>query len=68
MEKIEINTNFIKLSQFIKFIGIAENGAHAKNMIENSNIYVNNEIEKRKGKKLYKKDIIKIDNNEYIIY
>jgi len=68
MEKVKINTEYIKLSQFIKYIGIAENGAHAKEIISNEIIFVNSEKENRRGKKLYINDIIEIDNKKYIIY
>jgi len=67
MEKIKIKTEYIKLDQFIKFIGVAENGAHAKEIILYEKIYVNDELEKRRGKKLYKKDVIDIKEKKYII-
>jgi len=67
MEKVKIKTEYIKLDQFIKFIGVAENGAHAKEIILYENIYVNDELEKKRGKKLYKKDIISIKDKKYII-
>ena len=50
---IEITTEFIKLDQFLKYTGEAENGAMAKDMILEGLVKVNGEIELRRGRKLY---------------
>ena len=65
--KIEINTEFIKLDSALKYAGIAENGAHAKEMILDGEVLVNGEKELRRGRKLYKGDKIKIFGEEYVI-
>lgn len=65
--KIEIKTEFIKLDSALKYAGIAENGAHAKEIILDGEVMVNGEIELRRGKKLYKGDKFKIANEEYEI-
>ncbi len=67
MKKVKITTEYIKLDQFIKFVGITGSGGNAKVFIENENIYVNDEIEKRRGRKLYKKDVITINQIKYLI-
>ena len=54
MEKIEITTEYIKLDSALKYAGIAENGAHAKEMVLEGLITVNGEKELRRGRKLYK--------------
>ena len=64
---IEINTDYIKLDSALKFAGIAENGAHAKELILDGEVKVNGEIELRRGKKLYKGDKFKIFYEEYEI-
>ena len=64
---IEINTQFIKLDSALKYCGIAENGAHAKEMILSGDVEVNGVIELRRGKKLYKGDKFKIFDEEYEI-
>ncbi len=64
---IEINTEFIKLDSALKYSGVAENGAHAKEMILSGDVEVNGEIELRRGKKLYKGDKFKIFDEEYEI-
>ncbi len=67
MEKIEITTEYIKLDSALKYCGIAENGAHAKEMILEGLVAVNGEKESRRGRKLYKGDIFKIDDEEFKI-
>ncbi len=65
--KISINTDYIKLDSALKYAGIAENGAFAKEMILNGEVLVNGELELRRGRKLYKGDIFQIFDEEYII-
>lgn len=60
MQRIEINTEYIKLDQFLKWAGIADKGSFAKLMIQNGDIRVNGEIALQRGKKLKKGDIIEI--------
>ena len=64
---IEIKTEYIKLDSALKFSGVAENGAHAKELILNGEVEVNGETELRRGKKLYKGDKFKIFEEEYEI-
>ena len=64
---ISINTEYIKLDSALKFAGIAENGAHAKELILDGLLTVNGEVELRRGRKLYKGDKLKIDDEEFII-
>lgn len=67
MEKIEITTEYIKLDSALKYSGIAENGAHAKEMILEGLVTVNGEKELRRGRKLYKGYTFKIDDEEFEI-
>lgn len=58
--KIKISTDFIKLDQFLKWIGIADNGVIAKSIILDAEVKVNNEVETRRGKKLYPGDKVEV--------
>lgn len=51
-EKIKINTEYIKLDQLLKFSGIAESGADAKDMILDGIVFVNGEECTMRGKKM----------------
>lgn len=66
-EIISINTEYIKLDQFLKWVGIADNGVIAKAMILNEEVLVNGEIETRRGKKLVVGDKIEIFGKKFVI-
>lgn len=61
MEIIEINTEFIKLDQLLKFAGLVGNGSDAKMMIQDEMIRVNGEICTMRGKKLHPGDVVEIE-------
>lgn len=68
MEQVNITTEFIKLDQFLKWSGVADNGAEAKNMVLEGIIRVNGETALQRGKKLYKGDKISIEaHGEFVI-
>ncbi len=62
IEKSEINitTEFIKLDQLLKFSGLAEHGAMAKEMILDEIVLVNGEICTMRGKKIRKGDVVSV--------
>lgn len=68
-EKIKIQTEYIKLDQLLKFSGIAENGADAKDMILCEIVEVNGEICTMRGKKLRGGDsvVIHFEDEDYCI-
>ncbi len=61
MEKIEINTPFIKLDQFLKFSGVAMTGGEAKEIVAAGIVSVNGEICTMRGKKLVPGTVISIE-------
>lgn len=67
MEKININTEFIKLDQLLKFANAVEGGGMAKNVILDGLVKVNGEVVLQRGKKLREGDIVEFNNDEYII-
>ena len=52
-EKIKIRTEYIKLDQLLKFAGIAESGADAKDMILDEMVFVNGELPYSTGQVLH---------------
>ena len=64
MNEISIRDEFIKLGQALKLSGIVENGAEAKEIITDGEILVNGEIERRRGRKLYKGDVFSYNSEE----
>jgi ribosome-associated protein len=67
LEKIFINTEYIKLDQFLKFINVVEGGGAAKNLILDGMVKVNGEVVLQRGKKLRDGDIMEFENNIYIV-
>lgn len=59
---IEIEEEYITLGQFLKHANIISSGGMAKPFLAQMEVYVNDEPENRRGKKLYNKDNIRIPN------
>ncbi|WP_252234577.1 RNA-binding S4 domain-containing protein [Clostridium sp. ZS1] len=68
MNKIEINTEIIKLDAFLKWSGIASLGSEAKIYIQEGLIKVNGEICLQRGKKLKAGDIIEFEDEKFEIF
>lgn len=61
MKEVKINTETIKLDQFLKWADIVGSGGEAKVLIQSGQVRVNNLIEKRRGLKLKDGDLINIE-------
>lgn len=59
---IEIQDTYITLGQFLKLADIISSGGMAKPFLQQMEVYVNDELENRRGKKLYDKDSVRIPN------
>ena len=61
-EKLDINitTEHIKLDQLLKFSGLAQTGADAKDMILDEIVLVNGEVCTMRGKKIREGDIVTV--------
>jgi len=62
LEEIKIETEFIKLDQFLKLCGVAQTGGQAKMIIADGLVVVNGEVSLQRGKKIRKDDKIIVDN------
>ncbi|MGM9552285.1 MAG: RNA-binding S4 domain-containing protein [Clostridia bacterium] len=67
MNVLEITTEFIKLDSAMKFANVVESGAFAKNVISDGYVSVNNQVETRRGRKLYDSDIFSFDGEDFVI-
>ena len=61
MEKIRINTDFIKLDALLKFAGLCETGGEAKELIQGGAVKVNGEVCTMRGKKCRAGDTVELD-------
>ena len=53
IEKVKISTEFIKLDQFLKWLAVVDSGSEAKEVILDGKVKVNDEVETRRGRKIY---------------
>ena len=63
MESLEVRLP-IRLGQFLKLAGLAETGAHARELIEFGEVNVNGECEKRRGRQLADGDIVSLEGED----
>ena len=67
IKSIKIDSEFITLGQFLKVADIISSGGEAKSFLAENVILVNGEEDRRRGRKLYKDDIVEIDRKRYKI-
>ena len=65
--KIREDEEYITLNVLLKIAGIISTGGMAKIYLAENDVYVNGEIENRRGRKLYRGDIVKLDKAEFLI-
>lgn len=67
MKKLVISEDYITLTQFLKIEGYIGSGGEAKYFLAENEVFLNSELENRRGKKLYNQDVIAVDGKEYLI-
>lgn len=67
MKEVTIHSEYITLGQLLKLADAVSSGAEAKLVISDGLVLVNGEVETRRGKKLYRQDIVSFDGQEYLI-
>ena len=65
MGQIKIQTENIKLCQFLKFCSISQTGGNANELIKSGAIYVNNQQCLMRNKKLKNHDTIQYGNKTF---
>lgn len=65
-EHISIQTEYIKLDQLLKFSGLAETGAMAKEMVLDEIVLVNGEVCTMRGKKIRTGDTVTVQFDDEI--
>ena len=58
---IKITTEYIKLDQLLKFVGIVDSGVFAKEIIWDGLVTYNGEVCTMRGKKVYPGDKVVVD-------
>lgn len=67
MKIIRIKTEYIELQQLLKMEDYISSGGQAKYYLMENEVYVNGELESRRGRKLRANDVIRIGKEEYQI-
>ncbi|BDH59873.1 hypothetical protein MTP04_00030 [Lysinibacillus sp. PLM2] len=68
MNELVIDTEFITLGQALKLTDSISSGGMAKWFLQENDVYVNGEIDNRRGRKLYHGDVINIPGTgRYVI-
>ncbi|GLZ37843.1 RNA-binding S4 domain-containing protein [Actinokineospora sp. NBRC 105648] len=64
MRDIEIRDDMIRLGQLLKLAGVAEDGAHAKDLLDAGEVAVNGEQEFRRGRQVHPGDHVTVGRDE----
>lgn len=65
--KVTITTEYITLGQLLKLTHVISNGGDAKIFLLTTAVYVNGELEQRRGRKLRANDVVKVGSKEFVI-
>lgn len=60
IREVSISDESIRLGQFLKLAGLAEDGGHAKELIETEDVTVNGQVEFRRGRQLRGGDVVAV--------
>ncbi|WP_346845235.1 RNA-binding S4 domain-containing protein [uncultured Rothia sp.] len=61
IEEVFIRDEMIRLGQFIKLANLVEDGAQAREVIQNGLVKVNGDIEEARGKQLHDGDVVELN-------
>lgn len=67
IEKVKISTEFVKLDQFLKWLAVVDSGSQAKQVILDGKVKVNDEVETRRGRKIYPEYKVEIFDRIYVV-
>jgi ribosome-associated protein len=61
---VEISDDMIRLGQFLKLADLAEDGTHARELLEDGEVEVNGRPETRRGRQLVDGDVVAVDGQQ----
>lgn len=64
---LEKGSEYIELIGLLKTLGIAQNGGHAKAIVDEGVVQVNGELEERKRYKVRKEDVVVVGDEIKIV-
>lgn len=57
---VPIREETIRLGQLLKLSGLAESGAHARELVQDGEALVNGEVDVRRGRQLQRGDVVRV--------
>ena len=57
---MKLKTDYITLGQLLKIVDIISSGGQAKWFLQENDVLINGELDNRRGRKLYPKDLVEI--------
>lgn len=67
---VPIRDDMIRLGQFLKLAGLAESGTHARDLVADGEVRVNDDVETRRGRQLVRGDRVTVslpEGNETVV-
>jgi ribosome-associated protein len=58
--EIEIHSEYITLAQFLKISDLVGSGGETKAFLAEESVFVNDDAESRRGRKLYPGDVVRV--------
>lgn len=66
MQQLKIEGQYITLGQLLKKLDLIDSGGQAKLFLQEVEVKVNNEVELRRGRKIYPQDLIEIAGHDRV--
>lgn len=60
-QDVPISAEPIRIGQFLKLANLAEDGVHARELLESGVVTVNGDVEHRRGAQLRRGDVVAVD-------
>lgn len=65
--EVPIRDEMIRLGQFPKLADVVEDGGEAREVIERGLVFVNDEVETRRGRQLHLGDTVRLDDHVLVV-
>ena len=65
--EIKITTEYITLGQFLKYVGLIDEGWQAKIYLQDVEVLVDGEVETRRGRKLRGGEIVEAEGKRFVV-
>jgi ribosome-associated protein len=67
MKKVIFTGEYINLGQFLKKVDLIDSGSDAKHFLSFNRVFVNEEVDERRGRKLRHQDQVRIGKETWIL-